>query len=89
MLHKRKRGGGRQGTRIKHSKKDIIQEGGGCGEDQLMMAQQAQETSQDMDRRQRITLDWCSCHLASSSIGRQFWDMLLGSDAQFRDLITN
>ena len=33
-------------------------------------------SSQDTKRKQRTTLDWCSCHAVSSFTERQFWDRL-------------
>ncbi len=32
--------------------------------------------SQDTKRKQRTTLDWCSCHAVSLSTERQFWDLM-------------
>jgi len=55
-------------TKIKHSKKGILQEGGGLWREQTHGITGSGNCSQGMKRLQRTILDWCSYPVVLSFI---------------------
>jgi hypothetical protein len=69
LPYRRKRGEAKAGTQKMSNQKNIQPEDGWWREPTHGITD-LENCSQGMKRRQRTTLGWCSCHAASSSIGR-------------------